>query len=179
MPLSAVQAFAHSAVVTDENFFSHAKLVSTWADDICQALFSKVIPEGNRPASKKNPVPTAKKLACRNANPKMPIEIRNLQVLIMNVMIAAKRIVFTLLTVTGLAFVALGASQQGPCPLPVDSSTTSAISENAPSPEKDQCMRVVMHNGMPICLPCPAADAHVRVHGDADLGPCDKPGNQK
>ena len=94
----------------------------------------------------------------------------------MNVMIAAKRIGFALLTVTGLAFVAMGAAQKGPCPLPVDSS--SYATESAPSPEKPPCMRVVMHNGMPICLPCPAADAHTRVHGDADLGPCDKPGNQ-
>ena len=94
----------------------------------------------------------------------------------MNVMIAAKRIVFTLLTVTGLAFVALGATQRGPCPLPIDASTVN--SSSAQSPEKPQCMRVVQHNGMPICLPCPAADAHTRVHGDADLGPCDKPGNQ-
>jgi hypothetical protein len=95
----------------------------------------------------------------------------------MNVMIAAKRIVFGLLTVTGLAFVALGAAQKGPCPLPVDSSVW-ATEASAQSPEKPQCMRVVLHNGMPICLPCPAADAHTRVHGDADLGPCDKPGNQ-
>ena len=96
----------------------------------------------------------------------------------MNVMIAAKRIVFTLLTITGLAFVALGAKQKGPCPLPVDSSS-STTQASAQSPEKPPCMRVVMHNGMPIGLPCPAADAHTRVHGDADLGPCDKPGNQK
>jgi hypothetical protein len=95
----------------------------------------------------------------------------------MNVMIAAKRIVFALLTVTGLAFVAFGAVQQGPCPLPIDSSS-SATEASAQSPEKPKCMRVVLHNGMPICLPCPAADAHTRVHGDADLGPCDKPGNQ-
>jgi hypothetical protein len=95
----------------------------------------------------------------------------------MNVMIVAKRIVFALLTVTGLAFVALGATQTGPCPLPVEY-TTAADASSAQSPEKPPCMRVVLHNGMPICLPCPAADAHTRVHGDADLGPCDKPGNQ-
>ena len=29
MPLGAVEALAHSAVVTNENFFSHAKSVST------------------------------------------------------------------------------------------------------------------------------------------------------
>lgn len=94
----------------------------------------------------------------------------------MNVMIAAKRILFALLTVASLALVALGA--KGPCPLPIDSSTSASESSSTQSPEKPKCMRIVMHNGMPICLPCPAADAHVRVHGDADLGPCDKPGNQ-
>jgi predicted lipoprotein len=94
----------------------------------------------------------------------------------MNVMTAAKRIVFALLVVAGLALVAVGAN--GPCPLPIDSSAAASESGSTQSPEKPKCMRIVMHNGMPICLPCPAADAHVRVHGDADLGPCDKPGNQ-
>jgi hypothetical protein len=92
----------------------------------------------------------------------------------MNMMIAAKRALFVALTVSGLALYAIGAEQNGACPLPVNISD----SDPANSPENPKCMRVVMHNGMPICLPCPAADAHVRVHGDADLGPCDKPGNQ-
>lgn len=97
----------------------------------------------------------------------------------MNIMIAAKRALFTFFTLASLALFAISADENGRCPLPVTSSETSAASESAPSPEKPPCMRVVMHNGMPICLPCPAADAHTRVHGDADLGPCDKPGNQK
>jgi hypothetical protein len=119
-----------------------------------------------------------KKLASEKPNPTIAIKSRNLQVFIMNITIAAKRSLFALLTVTGLALYAVGATQNGPCPLPITSESSSA-SEDAQSPENPQCRRVVMHNGMPICLPCPAADAHTRVHGDADLGPCDKPGNQK
>jgi len=98
----------------------------------------------------------------------------------MKLMITAKRALFLLLTVTGLALYAAGASQNGPCPLPVNETSSNTVSDaNSQSPEQPPCRRVVMHNGMPICLPCPAADAHTRVHGDADLGPCDKPGNQK
>ena len=92
----------------------------------------------------------------------------------MNLMIAVKRVSSVLFIVTGFALCAIGAGKK-PCPLPVTAADSSA---NAQSPEKDKCMRRVMHNGMVICLPCPAADAHVRVHGDADLGPCDKPGNE-
>lgn len=95
----------------------------------------------------------------------------------MKMMIVAKRALFLLFTVSGLALYAVGASPNGPCPLPITG--PSANDTSTQSPEKQQCRRVVFHNGMPICLPCPAADAHVRVHGDADLGPCDKPGNQK
>ena len=108
----------------------------------------------------------------------MAIESGNLQVFIMNIVIAAKRILFAFLTVAGLALYALGATESGPCRLPIDASSSSASTDSAQSPEHPPCMRVVLHNGMPICLPCPAADAHTRVHGDADLGPCDKPGNQ-
>jgi hypothetical protein len=107
----------------------------------------------------------------------MPIESGNLQVFIMNVTIAVKRVLFVLLTVTGLALVALGADQQAPCPLPVNSSETSAASSSAQSPEHPPCMRAVHHNGNIICLPCPAYDAHIQ-HGDTDAGPCDKPGNE-
>ena len=96
----------------------------------------------------------------------------------MKLMIIAKRVLFVLCTVCALALYAGGASQNGPCPLPVNE-TSASTTQEAQSPEKPQCRRVVMHNGMPICLPCPAADAHTRVHGDQDLGPCDKPGNQK
>jgi hypothetical protein len=110
----------------------------------------------------------------------MAIQSGNLQIFIMNVMIAVKRILFAFLTVAGLALYAVGASPNGngPCPLPVDASESSAANASAQSPEQEKCMRIVKHNGMPICLPCPAADAHTRVHGDEDLGPCDKPGNQ-
>lgn len=93
----------------------------------------------------------------------------------MNLMTAVKRVLSVLFIVTGFALCAIGAGQQRPCPLPAHANDPSV---NAQSPEKDKCMRRVMHNGMVICLPCPAADAHVRVHGDADLGPCDKPGNE-
>jgi len=96
----------------------------------------------------------------------------------MKLMTAAKHALVALLSVSALALVAVGANDNGTCPLPINASETGSAQENAPSPEKQPCMRVVKHNGMPICLPCPAADAHTRVHGDEDLGPCDKPGNQ-
>jgi hypothetical protein len=98
-------------------------------------------------------------------------------VFIMNLMIAVKRAFSVLFIVAGLALCAVGANNNEPCPLPVNTSESNA--ENANSPEQPACKRKVRHNGMPICLPCPAADAHIRVHGDADLGPCDKPGNEK
>lgn len=94
----------------------------------------------------------------------------------MNVMIGVKRVLFALLTVTGLALYALGQDQQAPCSLPVTYDTASAQSSSQ-SPEKPPCMRAVHHNGMIICLPCPAYDAHIQ-HGDTDAGPCDKPGNE-
>ncbi len=98
----------------------------------------------------------------------------------MNVITAAKRSLFVLLTVTGLAIYALGASHDKPCPLPATSSNDSAAapSSDTQSPEKEKCLRAVHHNGMVLCLPCPAYDAHIR-HGDTDAGPCDKPGNVK
>jgi len=94
----------------------------------------------------------------------------------MNMMIPLKRSLVVVLTVSGLALCAV-ATGKAPCPLPITSSDTSANSSTQ-SPEHPTCMRKVLHNGMTICLPCPAADAHVRVHGDDDLGPCDKPGNE-
>src|SRR5437868_10424341 len=106
----------------------------------------------------------------------MTIESGNLQVFIMNIVIAAKRILFAFLIVGGPALYALGATENEPCPLPIAASESSISTEAAQSPEHPKCLRLVLHNGMPICLPCPAADAHTR-HGDADLGPCDKPGN--
>ncbi len=92
----------------------------------------------------------------------------------MNMMIAVKRSLLVLLTLSALALVAIGADQTEPCPLP----TTVSSDNNTQSPEQEKCMRAVHHNGMVICLPCPAYDAHIG-HGDTDAGPCDKPGNQK
>jgi hypothetical protein len=106
----------------------------------------------------------------------MRIESTSFRLFIMNVIVAVKRSLFVLLTVTGLALYAVGASNK-PCPLPA--SADDGNTSSTQSPEQPKCMELVMHNGMPICLPCPAADAHIRVHGDADLGPCSKPGNQK
>ena len=103
----------------------------------------------------------------------MPINSAFLGVFIMNLMIV-KRVLSVLFIVAGLAVCAIGASKK-PCPLPATATDASA---NAQSPEQPACKRRVLHNGMIICLPCPAADAHVRVHGDEDLGPCDKPGNE-
>lgn len=93
----------------------------------------------------------------------------------MNLMIAVKRAVFVLLTVSGLALYAVGANDKPPCPLPANASGNS---ENAQSPEQPACLQRVFHNGMRVCLPCPAAEAHIRQHGDEDLGPCTKPGNE-
>lgn len=92
----------------------------------------------------------------------------------MNLMIV-KRVLSVLFIVAGLAVCAIGASKK-PCPLPA--SSNESTSSAAQSPEQPSCKRRVLHNGMLICLPCPAADAHVRVHGDEDLGPCDKLGNE-
>jgi hypothetical protein len=104
----------------------------------------------------------------------MRIESSSFRLFIMSLMIVVKRALSVLIIVAGLTLVAVGASNQ-PCPLPASSNESTA---SAQSPEQPQCMRRVLHNGMRICLPCPAADAHVRVHGDEDLGPCDKPGNE-
>ena len=97
--------------------------------------------------------------------------------LIMNTMILAKRSFALLLTLSALALCAIAAQpNNGPCPLPISSASESTASQTQ-SPENPPCMRAVHHNGMIICLPCPAYDAHIR-HGDADAGPCDKPGNE-
>lgn len=95
----------------------------------------------------------------------------------MNMMIAVKRSLVVLLTLSALALCAVAATQNGPCPLPVDSTSSNTADSSAQSPEHPPCMRAVHHNGMIICLPCPAYDAHIQ-HGDTDAGPCDKPGNE-
>jgi hypothetical protein len=55
------------------------------------------------------------------------------------------------------------------CPLPADYGIKKTV-----SPEKP--LEAVCHNGMILCLPQSAAQAHIQ-HGDTDLGPCSKPGN--
>ena len=94
----------------------------------------------------------------------------------MNMMITLKRSLVVALTLSGLALCAFAANNNAPCPLPVTSSSTTT-SSSTQSPEQPKCLRAVHHNGMIICLPCPAWEAHIR-HGDADAGPCDKPGNE-
>ena len=110
----------------------------------------------------------------RMAVPRMRINSGSIRLFIMNLMIAVKRVLSVLFIVTGLAVCAIGASKK-PCPLPA---TAADASENAQSPEQPACKRRVLHNGMVLCLPCPAADAHVRQHGDEDQGDCSKPGNE-
>lgn len=39
MALRAIKALPHPAIIANENFFSHANLVSTSWDGFCQALF--------------------------------------------------------------------------------------------------------------------------------------------
>ena len=38
--LRAIEALPHPAIIANEDFFSHANLVSTSSDRLCQALFS-------------------------------------------------------------------------------------------------------------------------------------------
>jgi hypothetical protein len=96
---------------------------------------------------------------------------------LMNIMIAVKRSFVVLLCVSALALCAFAAQTDQPCPLPVTATDSTASATTAQSPEHGQCLKAVHHNGMIICLPCPAWEAHIR-HGDADAGPCDKPGNE-
>jgi hypothetical protein len=182
MPLRAIEALPHPAIVANENFFSHANLVSTALLGLCQALFSGHhhpssggATRSDAPGGRKKELFPAKKSLSRGSLFLQCASTRHsFGAFIMNLMIV-KRVVSVLFIVAGLAICAVGASKK-PCPLPA--SSDSSMSANAQSPEQPQCKRRVMHNGMVICLPCPAADAHVRVHGDEDLGPCDKPGNE-
>src|SRR5919204_6749328 len=41
---------------------------------------------------------------------------------------------------------------------------------------REKPLFAVCHNGKILCLPQPAAKAHI-AHGDTPLGPCSKPGN--
>jgi hypothetical protein len=166
MPLRTGQPLSRSAIVANENFFSHAKEVLRGPTALAKCCFRLSENDYLRAGVKKG----------------LPLEFQFLQCasnrsLVMNMMIALKRSLVGALALSAFALCALAAKPQ-PCPLPVTSSDTTATSSSTQSPEHPQCMRKVLHNGMTICLPCPAADAHIRVHGDADLGPCDKPGNE-
>jgi hypothetical protein len=171
MTLGAGEPFSHPAVVTNEDFFSHAKEVLRRLGDVAKRCFSQmrkwrrqIGTRKSTQASKKDLLPTFQFLQCAS-NP----------ALIMNMMIAAKRFLVALLAMSALALCAIAGQTNEPCPLPVTSTADSSTS--AQSPEHPACMRKVNHNGMQICLPCPAYDAHIR-HGDTDAGPCDKPGNE-
>ena len=48
MPLRAVEPLPHPAIVANENFFSHANLVSTSGRGTCQVLFSPKQPHSDR-----------------------------------------------------------------------------------------------------------------------------------
>ncbi|MEY2502793.1 MAG: hypothetical protein QOI07_3127 [Verrucomicrobiota bacterium] len=140
----------------------------------CQVLFSRMKRDRSRDDPPKNAMFRPKK--------GLPRRLQFLQcasnpAFLMNMMIAAKRSLIVLLFLSGLALCAMAASSNGNCPLPVTGTSAASTEPATQSPEKPACKRRVFHNGMVICLPCPAADAHVR-HGDDDLGPCDKPGNE-
>ena len=55
MPLRTVQPLPHPAVIANENFFSHANLVSTLRRRLCQALFLGPPSRGPRPAKPNTP----------------------------------------------------------------------------------------------------------------------------
>jgi hypothetical protein len=102
--------------------------------------------------------------------------IRTFRLFIMNLMISVKRALSVLFIVTSLALCAIAIGANNNCPLPA-TEDSGAPAPADQSPEKEKCLRRVNHNGMPLCVPCPAAEAHMR-HGDADLGTCTKPGNE-
>jgi hypothetical protein len=101
----------------------------------------------------------------------------------MSLIIAAKRHLFLIAIVAGFALPwslhQLYAQEEQVCPLPMEASNTSAAGTDEQSPPNQQEGVAVLHQGKFIlCLPEPAADAHVR-HGDTRLGPCDKHGRVK
>ena len=98
----------------------------------------------------------------------------------MSLIIATKRHIFALTIVAGLALpwsLAQLYAAKEVCPLPME--TTTSFSENVQSPEEPKDGVAVLHQEKFIlCLPEPAAEAHIR-HGDTRLGPCDKHGRVK
>ena len=100
----------------------------------------------------------------------------------MSLIIAAKRHFLVIAVITGFALpwsLSLNAQEEQACPLPMEASNTSASGTNEQSPPNQQEGVAVLHQGKFIlCLPEPAAEAHVR-HGDTRLGPCDKHGRVK
>lgn len=183
MSLRAIEALARPAMVTNENFFSHAHPVFTAGGLICQVLFSRGVrrraieaAKAAQSARQKKSITEAKKACQRCTGFYNALKFGLHLSFLMNLTIVVKRAAFVLLTVGGLALCAIGANDKPPCPLPAEANQQAQ--DPAQSPEHPACMRRVFHNGMVICLPCPAADAHVRQHGDADMGPCSKPGNE-
>ena len=97
----------------------------------------------------------------------------------MNLKIAVKRVLSVLFVVAGFALAWSVYAAEAKCPLPMESSTTVASSNNDQSPPGQQEGVAVLHQQKFIlCLPPPAAEAHIR-HGDTRLGPCDKHGRVK
>jgi hypothetical protein len=101
----------------------------------------------------------------------------------MSLIISAKRNLLVLTVVAGFALPwslnQLYAEANQMCDLPMESPSTSNATVNEQSPPNQQEGVAVLHQEKFIlCLPEPAAEAHVR-HGDTRLGPCDKHGRVK
>jgi hypothetical protein len=100
----------------------------------------------------------------------------------MSLVIAAKRHFLVIAVVAGFALpwsVSHLYAEAQMCNLPMESPNTVGDSVNQQSPPNEQEGVAVLHQEKFIlCLPEPAAEAHVR-HGDTRLGPCDKHGRVK
>src|SRR5687768_4470675 len=97
----------------------------------------------------------------------------------MSLIIAAKRHLLIVAVIAGFALSWSVYAAQQLCDLPMEASITSAANQNQQSPPAPPDGVAVLHQEKFIlCLPEPAAEAHVR-HGDIRLGPCDKHGRVK
>jgi hypothetical protein len=97
----------------------------------------------------------------------------------MSLIIAAKRYIVVVAVLTSLAASWSLYAAEKVCDLPMEASVTSASAKKETSPPAPPDGVAVLHQGKFIlCLPEPAAEAHVR-HGDTRLGPCDKHGRVK